>query len=106
MGDYRLYAAIEWKRGAMPYPRLSSIWTMPYSPAGRPKTYTVVCRHTLPPFMWTPVSSQAEKIVLCLHSHDKQVRHYRPKQGSAQTKVPTPAVRVARIILRIANQDG
>src|SRR5215475_2942836 len=84
----------------MPYPRLASIWTMPYSPAGRPKTYTVVCRHTLPPFMWTPVSSQAEKIVLCLHSHDKQVRHYCPKQGSSSderaslSESPTKMVRV------------
>src|SRR5271155_4689566 len=49
MGDQRLDAAIERERGAMPYPRLSGIRAVPYAPANRSKTYTVVRCHTLPP---------------------------------------------------------
>src|SRR6266853_6619191 len=45
MGAQRLYAAVERKRGAMPYPRLSGIWTVPYAPASRSQTYTVVRCH-------------------------------------------------------------
>src|SRR5216684_3447315 len=33
----------------MPYPRLSGIWTVPYAPASRTKTYTVIRCHALPP---------------------------------------------------------
>src|SRR5207247_1365877 len=67
MGDQRLYAAIERKRGAMPYPRLSGIRTVPYAPAGRTKTYTVIRCHMLPPFLSVPASPRKRKnIVLCL----------------------------------------
>src|SRR6266481_4320054 len=67
MGDQRLYAAIERKRGAMPYPRLSGIWTVPYAPASRTKTYTVIRCHTPPPFVSVPASPRKRKdIVLCL----------------------------------------
>src|SRR5207248_10282289 len=45
MGDQRLYAAIERKRGTMPCPRLSGIWTVPYAPASRSQRYTVVRCH-------------------------------------------------------------
>src|SRR6266478_1137683 len=45
MGDQRLYAAIERKRGAMPRPRRSGIRTVPYASASRSKTYTVVRCH-------------------------------------------------------------
>src|SRR5438067_723904 len=38
MGDQRLYAAIERKRGAMPRPRLSAIRAVPHAPTGRPET--------------------------------------------------------------------
>jgi len=60
MGDQRLYAAIKRERGAMPYPRLSGIWTVPYAPANRSKTYTVVRCHTLPPFV--PVLASPRKL--------------------------------------------
>src|SRR3954470_3574641 len=33
----------------MPGPRVSAIRTVPYAPAGRSETYTIVRRHTLPP---------------------------------------------------------
>src|SRR6516162_2551991 len=55
MGDQRLDAAIERKRGAMPYPRLSRIRTVPDAPADRSKTYAVVCCHTLPSFVSVPL---------------------------------------------------
>ena len=66
MGDQRLYAAIERKRGAMPCPRLSGIRAVPYAPASRSKAYTVVRRHTLSPSSCSPRALQAGKIVLCL----------------------------------------
>src|SRR5215469_2860537 len=56
MGDQRLYAAIERERGAMPYPRLSTIWAVPYAPASRSKTNTVVLCRTLTPVVSVPAS--------------------------------------------------
>jgi hypothetical protein len=56
MGDQRLYAAIERERGAMPCPRLSGIRTVPYAPASRSQTYTVVRRHRPPPSVSVPAS--------------------------------------------------
>src|SRR6516165_1030166 len=56
MGDQRLNAAIERKRGAMPYPRVSGIRTVPYTPASRPKTNAVIRCHTLLPFVSAPAS--------------------------------------------------
>src|SRR6516162_2588569 len=56
MSDKRLYAAIERKRGAMPCPGLAGIWTVPYAPTSRSKTYTVTRRHRLPPFVSVPAS--------------------------------------------------
>src|SRR5580704_13306192 len=56
MGDQRLYAAIERERGAMPCPRLSGIRTVPYAPASRSQTYTIVRRHRPPPSVSVPAS--------------------------------------------------
>src|SRR5262249_27127344 len=65
MGDQRLDAAIERERGAMPCPRRSGIRTVPYPPAGRSKTDTVVRCHPLPSFVSVPASLQARYVVLC-----------------------------------------
>ena len=61
MGDQRLYAAIEWKRGAMPCPRPAGIRTVPDAPAGRSKTYAVVRCHTLTPFVSIPASPRKQE---------------------------------------------
>src|SRR5467141_4156876 len=51
----------------MPYPRLSGIRTVPYAPASRTKTYTVIRCHSLPPFVSVPRRPASEQnIVLCL----------------------------------------
>src|SRR5207244_7783547 len=73
MGDQRLYAAVERKRGAMPYPRLSGIRTVPYAPASRTKTYTVIRCHMLPPFVSVPVSPRKRQALhLARHSHNRR----------------------------------
>src|SRR5215472_3341170 len=66
MGDQRLYAAIEPERGAMPYPRLSGIWTVPHAPARCSKTYTVVAAICCLSSSRPCVIPQAGNIVLCL----------------------------------------
>src|SRR5229473_5897589 len=72
MGGQRLNAAIERKRGAMPCPRLSGIRTVPYAPAGRSKTYTVVRCHTLPPSGSVPASPRKrEASYFAWGSHNK-----------------------------------
>src|SRR5262249_31638416 len=109
MGDQRLYAAIEWKRGAMPYPRLSSIWAIPYAPAGRPKTYTVVHCHTLPPFVWAPTlpASGEDCTRLALLRQTSPTLAVAPKEGVCPDEGAHPGgTGAAFIILRIAHQDG
>src|SRR4029077_21275777 len=64
MGDQRLDAAIERKRGAMPRPRIPGIRAVPYAPAGRSKTYAVIRRHWPPPSSRSPRHAKRKNIVL------------------------------------------
>src|SRR5262245_50491254 len=76
MGDQSLYAAIERKRGAMPCPRGSGIRTVPYAPASRTKTYTVIGCHTpLPPRLGPCVTPQAKTLYFAWRVNNKWIWH-------------------------------
>src|SRR5208282_595569 len=71
----------------MPYPRLSGIGTVPYAPANRSKTYTVVRCHRLPPSVLAPaLPREAPSIALCLTLSEQM--------GLALTSLRRPAIRL------------